>query len=188
LAPSSYHTPSGSESTPEIGRFNISSTQNQLDNYDDELPPPPIPLNEDNESSAANTPIEAINDLDEFMPPPPLAFGDDSPKSSYAPASQDIPPENQEDDAVSSTTPIEREWHPNTVKVAQLLRDALTDKNQSISLNALTAEADKTTTVGIFVELLHLKSWDFIQLTQNKPRADITISPASYFHDPIPDN
>jgi len=84
--------------------------------------------------------------------------------------------------------PVEREWHPNTVKVAKLLKESLADGG-FLSFDGLTAAADKQTTVGVFVELLHLKSWDFIHLTQggSPPEGDISVTPARSFDDPIPD-
>ena len=78
-----------------------------------------------------------------------------------------------------------REWHPNTIKVVELLRDQLA-ANESLSFDALTAGANKRSAVGVFVELLHLKTWDFVALDQPEPYADITVAKAPCFNDPIP--
>ena len=59
----------------------------------------------------------------------------------------------------------DRDWHPNTIKVVGLLRDQL-DAAESLSFDAFTAGANKRSAVGVFVELLHLKTWDFVQLDQ----------------------
>ena len=70
-------------------------------------------------------------------------------------------------------------------KVVGLLRDQL-DAAESLSFDAFTAGANKRSAVGVFVELLHLKTWDFVQLDQPAAYGDIAVSKAAHFHDAIP--
>ena len=79
----------------------------------------------------------------------------------------------------------DRDWHPNTIKVVGLLRDQL-DAAESLSFDAFTAGANKRSAVGVFVELLHLKTWDFVALDQPHAYGDISIAKAACFHDEVP--
>ena len=74
---------------------------------------------------------------------------------------------------------------PNTVKVATLLRDHLADRD-ALSFGAFTRGADKRSAASAFVELLHLKTWDFVALDQPHAYGDISIVKAACFHDEVP--
>ena len=91
------------------------------------------------------------------------------------------------DEAASGIVPStdDREWHPNTVKVATLLRDHLADRD-ALSFGAFTRGADKRSAASAFVELLHLKTWDFVALDQPHAYGDISIAKAACFHDEVP--
>lgn len=108
--------------------------------------------------------------LPDFLPPPPPPIDDLPPP----PPSLETPPD-----------PVVREWHPNTIKVAAFLKDNI-DREGS-SFDQITAGFDKKTTVGIFVELLHLHSWNFVQLRQSATATPIRVVPDTNFNDPIPD-
>ncbi|KAJ8612910.1 hypothetical protein CTAYLR_006171 [Chrysophaeum taylorii] len=116
-------------------------------------------------------PEQMSPDFDDDDVPPPI-FDDLPPAHVRAPSP--VP----EDEFV-------REWHPNTIKVAALLKDRLDDG--TLTFAQLTAAADRGTVVGVFVELLHLHSWDYVAMSQATPRSDISLAPARNFHDPIPD-
>ncbi|KAJ1450283.1 Rec8 like protein-domain-containing protein [Pelagophyceae sp. CCMP2097] len=143
--------------------------------WDDEAPPPP--RFEDDEEPR-----------DDEAPPSPPRFddGDERPVSPFVGGTpiDDLEPLSLSETAARARG-VEREWHPNTVKVMEMLREGLLEA-EALSFDVITGNADKRTAVGAFVELLHLKSWDFIQLRQAEPYADIAITRATCFADAVP--
>ena len=119
------------------------------------------------------------DDDDDLLGPPP---DDDGDAGFLQPIDdEDLPAPDDFDRSGAQ----DRDWHPNTIKVVGLLRDQL-DAAESLSFDAFTAGANKRSAVGVFVELLHLKTWDFVQLDQPAAYGDIAVSKAAHFHDAIP--
>ncbi|CAM9145063.1 unnamed protein product [Chrysoparadoxa australica] len=72
-------------------------------------------------------------------------------------------------------------WHPHTVKVLQLLRDQMATKD-AVSFQNMTQGAKRRTAAGAFFELLQLKTWDYIELTQGEPYGDVSVTAGRKFH------
>ncbi|KAH8054402.1 hypothetical protein JL721_10526 [Aureococcus anophagefferens] len=112
------------------------------------------------------------DDDDDLLGPPP---DDDGDAGFLQPIDdEDLPAPDDFDRSGAQ----DRDWHPNTIKVVGLLRDQL-DAAESLSFDAFTAGANKRSAVGVFVELLHLKTWDFVQLDQPAAYGDITVCRSS---------
>jgi hypothetical protein len=94
-------------------------------------------------------------------------------------------------------------WHKHTIKVLSMLKKNMTtsrdtplneddehstsDENPtSLSYNIITNAASRRTAVGVFFELLQLKTWDFIELEQNESYGDIQIVAGPRFHEDAP--
>ena len=154
-------------------------------NDDDGAAPPPFappPDGDDDDAFAGFAPPPLDDDDDALLAPPPDAgsFGAGGVDDLHA-------VEPDADEAASGIVPStdDREWHPNTVKVATLLRDHLADRD-ALSFGAFTRGADKRSAASAFVELLHLKTWDFVALDQPHAYGDISIAKAACFHDEVP--
>ena len=155
---------------------------------DDGAAPPPFapPPDEDDDAFAGLAPPPLVDDDDDedaLLAPPPGAASFDAGgvDDLHAVVEPDA------DEAASGIVPStdDREWHPNTVKVATLLRDHLADRD-ALSFGAFTRGADKRSAASAFVELLHLKTWDFVALDQPHAYGDISIAKAACFHDEVP--
>ncbi|KAL7540214.1 hypothetical protein ACHAXR_009950 [Thalassiosira sp. AJA248-18] len=93
-------------------------------------------------------------------------------------------------------------WHKHTVRVLGMLkrnmqsRDAHSDnedgddeeaeKPSQLSYNKLSAGCSRRTAAGVFFEMLQLKTWDFVELNQDKSYGDIAIMPGLRFDEPPP--
>ena len=53
------------------------------------------------------------------------------------------------------------------------------------SYSALTRRANRRTAAGVFLELLQLKTWDYVDVEQDAPFGEITIRRGPRFDDPI---
>ena len=154
---------------------------------DDGAAPPPFapPPDEDDDAFAGLAPPPLVDDDDDedalLAPPPGAASFDAGGVDDLHAVEPDA------DEAASGIVPStdDREWHPNTVKVATLLRDHLADRD-ALSFGAFTRGADKRSAASAFVELLHLKTWDFVALDQPHAYGDISIAKAACFHDEVP--
>merc|ERR1711865_1204572 len=71
-----------------------------------------------------------------------------------------------------------RKWHPHTVKVMELLRDRLETAGQdsSVGFQALARGRKKRTAAGCFFEVLQLKTWNYIDVSQDTPYGDIRVT------------
>mmetsp|Transcript_43079 Transcript_43079/g.47952 ORF Transcript_43079/g.47952 Transcript_43079/m.47952 type:complete len:797 (+) Transcript_43079:217-2607(+) len=106
-------------------------------------------------------------------------------------------------DVASSTT----KWHKHTVRVYQHLKKSMKDPNstedaaadddsdaspkqdlpEQIMFKQLTKNVvSRRNAASVFFEMLQLKTWDFIDLNQEDPYGDITISPGVRFSEPPP--
>lgn len=90
-------------------------------------------------------------------------------------------------------------WHKHTVQVLSLLKsrmasnkakpDDLSDSDEDeapekalqLSYNSLSHGCSRRTAVTVFLELLQLKTWDFVDLEQDENFGDITILPGVKF-------
>jgi len=107
---------------------------------------------------------------------------------------QDQPRQEQGDELISSTT----KWHKHTVKVLTMLQNNMTsgeenedegeEKATQLSYDKLSYGISRRTACGVFFELLQLKTWDFIDLDQDKSYADIKITPGLRFDEHAPTN
>jgi len=106
---------------------------------------------------------------------------------------QDDPRQEHGDELVSSTT----KWHKHTVKVLKMLQNSMTsgqeeedeegeEKATQLSYDKLSYGISRRTACGVFFELLQLKTWDFIELDQDKSYEDIKITPGVRFNEAAP--
>jgi hypothetical protein len=77
-----------------------------------------------------------------------------------------------DDDSLRSSD--ERKWSDRTTAVMNVVRSALhdvevTQTTESVSFGALSHNASKHTAATCFMELLQLKSWGYLELTQTRP-------------------
>lgn len=103
------------------------------------------------------------------------------------------------DELVSHTS----KWHKHTVRVLGMLQrnmksanadaegkvDGLDDdeeKPSQLSYNKLSAGCSRRTAAGVFFEMLQLKTWDFVDLNQDKSYGDITVAPGLRFDEAPP--
>jgi cohesin complex subunit SCC1 len=85
-------------------------------------------------------------------------------------------------------------WHKHTVRVLGMLKRNLQsndgddddDEPKELSYNKLIAGCSRRTAAGVFFEMLQLKTWDFVELEQNKSYGDITITPGVRFDEGPP--
>jgi len=105
---------------------------------------------------------------------------------------QDDPRQEQGDELVSSTN----KWHKHTVKVLKMLQNNMSsgdgeqeegeEKATQLSYDKLSYGISRRTACGVFFELLQLKTWDFIELDQDKSYEDIKITPGVRFDELAP--
>lgn len=91
-------------------------------------------------------------------------------------------------------------WHKHTLRVLSMLKrnmqsdhadeDELdeeeTGKPAQLGYNKLSTGCSRRTAAGAFFEILQLKTWDFVELNQEKSYGDITITPGLRFDEPPP--
>ncbi|ETW01444.1 hypothetical protein H310_06959 [Aphanomyces invadans] len=91
-----------------------------------------------------------------------------------------------EESAAATTTAVDHKWHPHTVKVLRVLRQALEDK-ETVSYKALAKTTrSRRTAAALFFEMLQLKTLDFIDVDQPKPYGNIHISKTTRFMESVP--
>lgn len=100
----------------------------------------------------------------------------------------------QGDELVSHTS----KWHKHTVRVLSTFKRNMQsrnaddldqeemDKPTQLSYNKLSAGCSRRTAAGVFFEMLQLKTWDFVELNQDKSYGDITITPGLRFDEAPP--
>jgi len=105
----------------------------------------------------------------------------------------DQPRQAAGDELVSHTT----KWHKHTVRVLGMLKRNMqsdeaelgedeSEKPSQLSYNKLSAGCSRRTAAGVFFEMLQLKTWDFVELNQDKSYGDIMVSPGLRFDEPPP--
>jgi len=96
--------------------------------------------------------------------------------------------QEQGDTLVSSGS----KWHKHTVKVLDMLKKNMTsdeddgEKPKDLSYDKLSYGVSRRTACGVFFELLQLKTWDFIELSQEESYSDIKIAPGVRFDEAPP--
>ena len=72
------------------------------------------------------------------------------------------------------------EWSSRTAMVFDVIQDQLKE-HDSVSFNAISKGISRRTAAACFLEILQLKTWDFVDVSQDKPFSDIAISATSKF-------
>ena len=95
--------------------------------------------------------------------------------------------QEQGQDLVKSSS----KWHKHTVKVLDMLQKNMTSDEdgklaKELSYDRLSHNVSRRTACGVFFELLQLKTWDFIELSQEKSYSDIKIAPGIRFNETPP--
>lgn len=109
-------------------------------------------------------------------------------------ADGDDPRQIAGDELVSHTS----KWHKHTVRVFGMLKRNMksreadlddeedAEKPSQLSYNKLSAGCSRRTAAGVFFEMLQLKTWDFVELNQDKSYGDIAITPGLRFDEAPP--
>ena len=86
-------------------------------------------------------------------------------------------------------------WHTHTVKVLRKIKNEMKSRNADeddeeenakdaqLSYNKLISGVNRRTAAGVFFEMLQLKTWDFVELNQEKSYGDIVITPGLRYDD-----
>ena len=86
-------------------------------------------------------------------------------------------------------------WHTHTVKVLRKIKSEMKSlnadeddeeemaKDAQLSYKKLISGVNRRTAAGVFFEMLQLKTWDFVELNQEKSYGDITITPGLRYDD-----
>ena len=131
--------------------------------------------------------LGAVNDLEKELY---NIGGDDEKEDVTAAGDRQV----QGDELVSHTS----KWHKHTVRVFGMLKrnmqssDADEDdeeemaKPTQLGYNKLSAGCSRRTAAGVFFEMLQLKTWDYVELNQEKSYGDIVISPGVRFDEAPP--
>lgn len=93
-------------------------------------------------------------------------------------------------------------WHKHTVQVFSLLKSRMssgkmaqdepaegkeaTEKPAQLSYQSLSQGCTRRTAATVFLELLQLKTWDYVDLDQDESFGDITILPGVKFDEDVP--
>lgn len=109
---------------------------------------------------------------------------------------EDTPRQGGGDSLVSSNS----KWHKHTISVFNMLKKNIASENvddqnsvgepktTELSYTKLSRGVDRRTAAGVFLELLQLKTWDYIELNQNESYGDIRISAGIKFSENPPSN
>lgn len=76
-------------------------------------------------------------------------------------------------------------WHKNTVKVFEVLKHNLKEKDV-VSFQVLSKSSTRRTAAGLFFEMLQLKTLNYIEVDQNQSFGDIQITQGVRFDEDIP--
>jgi cohesin complex subunit SCC1 len=86
-------------------------------------------------------------------------------------------------------------WHTHTVKVLRKIKNEMKSRNtdeddeedmakdSQLSYKKLISGVNRRTAAGVFFEMLQLKTWDFVELSQDKSYGDIIITPGLRYDD-----
>lgn len=133
-------------------------------------------------SDRSNFSIGAQNDLEKELYEVDEVGDDDQPRQVAG------------DELVSHTT----KWHKHTVRVLGMFKRNMKssnadeddaeemEKQTQLSYNKLSQGCSRRTAAGVFFEMLQLKTWDFVELNQDRSYGDISITPGLRFDEPPP--
>lgn len=89
-------------------------------------------------------------------------------------------------------------WHPHTIKVFSMLKRNMGEgddeniddikKASNLSYDRLSKGCSRRTAAGVFFELLQLKTWDYIELNQDKSYGDILVTKGLRYSEDAPKN
>ena len=128
------------------------------------------------QSDRSSFSLGAVNDLEKEL----YQIGDEG-------AEGDQPRQVLGDELVSHTS----KWHKHTIRVLGMLKRNMNnedepDEEPKLSYNKLSSGCSRRTAAGVFFEILQLKTWDFVELNQEKSYGDISITPGLRFDEPPP--
>lgn len=102
-------------------------------------------------------------------------------------------------------TSSKAKWHKHTVQVFSLLKSRISsgkttvasqdesaegaeaaEKPSQLSYKSLSRGCTRRTAATVFLELLQLKTWDYVELEQDETFGDISILPGTKFDDDVP--
>jgi hypothetical protein len=129
------------------------------------------------QSDRSSFSLGAVNDLEKEL----YHIGDEGVDGG------DQPRQVLGDELVSHTS----KWHKHTIRVLGMLKRNMNnedepDEEPKLSYNKLSAGCSRRTAAGVFFEILQLKTWDFVELNQEKSYGDISITPGLRFDEPPP--
>jgi hypothetical protein len=166
------------EEMPEMETpFDIQDDFGQVEYKADDLDEGSVASDRSDRSSFS---LGAVNDLEKEL----YQVDDDD----------DQPRQEVGDELVSHTS----KWHKHTVRVFGMLKRNMkshnadeddeeeNEKQAQLSYNKLSAGCSRRTAAGVFFEMLQLKTWDFVELNQDKSYGDIAITPGIRFDEAPP--
>lgn len=180
----------------QLGKYNEDEEEIPLpQDYEEEIP---IPMEEEEFGMPIqDEEVNVMGDQSGIESPPQSEDGSVFSLGAVNDLEQDLqdqPRQEQGDELISSTT----KWHKHTVKVLTMLQNNMTsggenedeeeEKATQLSYDKLSYGISRRTACGVFFELLQLKTWDFIELDQDKSYADIKITPGVRFDEAPPTN
>jgi cohesin complex subunit SCC1 len=129
------------------------------------------------QSDRSSFSLGAVNDLEKEL----YQIGDEGEEGG------DQPRQVLGDELVSHTS----KWHKHTIRVLGMLKCNMNnedepDEEPKLSYNKLSSGCSRRTAAGVFFEILQLKTWDFVELNQEKSYGDISITPGLRFDEPPP--
>lgn len=158
--------------------FDVQDDFGQVEYKADDLDEGSVASDQSDRSSFS---LGAVNDLEKELYQ--LDDGDDQPRQELG------------DELVSHTS----KWHKHTVRVFGMLKKNMKshnadeddaeemEKESQLSYNKLVSGGcSRRTASGVFFEMLQLKTWDFIELNQDKSYGDIAITPGIRFDEAPP--
>lgn len=108
--------------------------------------------------------------------------------------------ESEERQALGEEAAHTHKWHKHTVRVFGILKRQMRsedddgegadeegdEKPTELSYNKLSSGCSRRTAAGVFFEMLQLKTWDYVELDQQKDYGDITVRPGARFAEDPP--
>ena len=162
-------------------------------NVDNEMP---NPFDEEEEELAQEKHEEAIGFAEDMVGMASPARSENSQRSSFSLGAvndleEEIAGESRQEqgDILASSG---SKWHNHTVKVLDMLKRNMTSDEKDdemakdLSYDKLSYGVSRRTACGVFFELLQLRTWDFIELSQRESYADIKIAPGARFNERPP--
>lgn len=165
---------------------------------DDDGPPPP---DDDDFSPAVDEDEEMNQDMEGMVDSP------DSRGSAFSfSLVNDLLGDDEEDEdnprqtlGSDELTSSKTKWHKHTMQVFSLLKSRMssgnatqdddaeaTEKPSQLSYKVLSHGCTRRTASTVFLELLQLKTWDYVELDQDETFGEITILPGTKFDDEVP--